>query len=66
MDRSDSKVHRTLLLPWLMLVADRLTPLQGLLEKHARLKGLYPSPQERDGLRASHDYWINREAGERR
>lgn len=54
MDRSDSKVHRTLLLRWLMLVADRLTALQGLLEKHARLKGLYPNPQERDGLRQLH------------
>lgn len=37
-----------------MLVAGRLTALQGFLEKHARLKGLYPNPWERDGLRQFH------------
>ena len=52
-----------LLLPWLMLIADRLIALQGLLEKHARLKGLNPNPWERDGLRQFHMTAVDTQRG---
>lgn len=68
-NRFDSKMHRTICC-WprrCVLLVERLAVSQGLWKKHPRFKGFYPNPWQMDGLRtASHDYWVNGEAGERR
>lgn len=68
-NRFDSKMHRTICC-WprrCVLLVERLAVSQGLWKKHPRFKGFYPNPWQMDGLRtASHDYWVNGKAGERR